>query len=244
MLGEVLRDVELFRELRDDELERLGSLFFELFVPAEEYLFEEGEPADAFFVIRQGTVLLLRDRVGRPLQLLGRLEPGDFFGEHGLFATVEHSSAARAAVACRILQIEKAELLSFLDAYPAIALKLQVAAGRRHRAVAAAARQLGRRREVRIRLARPALLTLEDDSVAQVTLENVSSGGVGLSGVPEQWDQGDVATFRLDVAGAGAVHCSGRVAWVSGDRVGIAFDPSLGRDFEIEHLLQKLLILK
>lgn len=239
-----LRQVDLFRELNVDELANLASRFVELFVPEDEYLFEEGDASDAFFIVRQGAVLLVRDMVGRPLQLIARLEKGAFFGEYGLFATVEHSMAAKAAAVCRILQIGKSAFLAFLDAHPAVALKLQVAAARRHRAISAAALQLGRRREVRIRLSRKARVELPDGGSSEVRLDNISPGGICLEGIPESWGVDDAVTFRLAVEGAGAVHCSGRIAWICHGKVGVAFDPSLSRGLEIEQMLQNLLILK
>lgn len=242
--AESLREVDLFRELSADELATLASRFVELFVPEDEYLFEEGYVSDAFFVVRQGAVLLVRDTVGRPLQLIARLETGAFFGEHGLFAEVEHSMSAKAAAVCRILQISKTDFLAFLDAHPAVALKLQVAAARRHRAISAASLQLGRRSEVRIRVSRKARLELADGRSTEVRLDNLSPGGICLENIPESWGVDDMVTFRLVVEGAGPIHCSGRVAWMRHGKVGVAFDPSLSRGLEIEQMLQNLLILK
>ena len=71
---------------------------------------------------------------------------------------------------------------------------------------------------------------MEDGTRLAVTLENLSLGGVGLSGVPFGWQTGLPVRFRLGLAGEPEIlDVVGSVTWREGDTVGIAFGPEGGR---------------
>ncbi|MCP4656073.1 MAG: cyclic nucleotide-binding domain-containing protein [bacterium] len=241
MLDDDLREIELFRDLNDQEYDRLAKSFVELRIPAGHRLFEEGTRSEAFYVIKEGGVVVYRDTVGKPVQLLARLGRHDFLGEFGLFDDVQHTGSARTTKLSRVLKIRKEELLAFLDEHPAIALKLQMAAAKRHSAYAAAALELGARREVRIRVNRDVALTLEDGRPFAATLDNLSLGGLSLHGAPLGWKEGDEVSLELDLAGR-TLTLKGRIAWRRDDALGVAFqETSLDHDLQIQAALRKLL---
>lgn len=241
MTTQALRRVELFRDLDEREIRQLASLFVEKELVADQIVFREGDQANTFYVVTRGTVVVYRDTIGKPVQLLGRLQNGDFFGEMGLFDDVRRAASARAVVPSTILMISKADLLGFLDGQPAIALKLQMAAARRHSANVAAALELGQRQEVRIRVSHPAKLETIEGSPYRVWVENLSAGGIRLENVPDGWSDHDEVDFRLD-CGDGPVPFSGRVAWRRGRAAGIAFsDRSLEHEARIQRTLRFLL---
>lgn len=237
----VLRQVDIFRDLDDPTLERLAQEFEDLHLPSQHPVFQEGTPVDAFYVVSSGRVSVYRDEVGKPVQLLTRAEPGEFFGEFALFSQSESTISARATVASHLLKINKQTLLDFLESRPAITLRLQMAAAKRHTLHAAAALELGQRGEVRIRIKRPVTLELEDGSTLSAVLDNLSPGGLSLQGAPGSWRQGDYVDFDIRF-GSDLLYCNGRVAWVQGDLVGFAFsDTSDEHDARIHRSLRKLL---
>ena len=246
---DILRRVALFRELDDAALRELSQKLVELSVPKDEYLFVEDDPADAFYVVCSGAVILVRDAVGRPLQLIGRLGAGDCCGVTGLFDTVKRSTSAKAVEPCRILKVEKTDFLEFIERHPALALELQMKAAERHRIYAAAALDLGRRSEVRIRIDRPTRIVVAGNPIdadpVETRVDNISNGGLCLASVPEGWTMNEEVDLRLEVAGAAPIEVRGRVAWIREGRLGIAFiggsvDPKL----QVQRLLQELLIFK
>ena len=218
----LLRQIEIFRNLPDGELGRLAKSFVELRVPAEHRIFSEGTESAAFFVIREGTVVIYRDAVGKPAQLLARLGPGDYFGELGLFEDARHTSSARATEPARLLKIHNEELLAFLDDHPDIAIRLQMAAAKRHTINAAAALELGERSDLRIRVNQEVVLTFGDGKTHVVVLDNLSPGGLSLQGAPAHWALGDELRFDLGY-GAHRLDCQARVAWIQGESLGLAF---------------------
>ncbi len=100
---EELRALPLFDGLDDAQLAELVAAGGEHAFVAEEELFSEGQPADAWWVLLEGTVTLLR-RVGSEESALGMMSsPGQWAGgfqawdRHGVyFATGRAASAGRA----------------------------------------------------------------------------------------------------------------------------------------------------
>lgn len=238
---DVLRQVDLFRELDDPTLASLAQEFVEIQVPAEYPVIQEGTPVDAFFVVSTGQVVICRDAVGKPVQLLTRLGPCEFFGELALFTQDASSVSARTTEQSRILKIGKEVLLELLHDRPEILLKLQMAAAKRHSINAAAALELGERSEVRIRVDRRVVLTLADGTSHSAILDNLSLGGLSLRGGPPGWTVGDEVGFDLKFVG-GVLECEGRVTWVRGDVLGFAFaDSSDEHDAVVRRSLRRLL---
>lgn len=223
-----LQASELFSELPDQDLAAIADLFVEVEVSAECYVFREGDVADAFFVLQQGRVTVFRDTIGMPMQMLAQLRQGDFFGEMGLLCDVERSASVRATEPCQLLRIERDAFLKLLESYPTVRRKVQGIAARRHTSNLAAALELGRRREVRIRFHHEVNLELEGEPPRRATLENLSLGGLCLRGAPETWREDEKVRFGLGLA-VGMLPLAGRVAWrrshlPQGDAVGLAFD--------------------
>lgn len=238
---DVLRQVKLFGDLEDRVLEQLAQEFVEIHVPAECPIFQEGSPVDAFYVVREGQVVVYRDAVGKPVQLLARVGPAEFFGEFALFTHGECSISARTTEPSRILKVAKETLLAFLEDQPAIALRLQMAAAKRHTINAAAALELGQRNEVRIRIDRRVVLTLADGTSQAAVLANLSSGGLSLRGAPQGWSEGEEVSFDLGF-GDDVLPCEGRVAWIRGEILGLSFtDTSDEHDARIQRSLRRLL---
>lgn len=241
MQTDVLSQVDVFRDLDDQALSSLAQKFVEVHVPPEFLVFREGRPVDAFYVVASGRVVVYRDVVGKPVQLLARVGPTEFFGELALFTQADNTISARALEASCILKIDKQALLDFLDSQPAITLKLQMAAARGHTINAAAALELGQRDEVRIRIDHNVVLMLADGSLQPAVLDNLSPGGLSLRGAPEIWSEGDQVDFNVQF-GDDVLHCEGRIAWIQGDLLGFAFtDTSQEHDSMIQHSLRRLL---
>ncbi len=241
MVKDALKRVHLFHDLPEPELERLAALCRSQEVVESEMVFREGEPATALYITVSGKVALFKDMVGKPLQLLDRLQPGEFFGEMGLFDGALRTASAQASEPGRLLRIERQALLDFLEDRPVLALKLQMAAARRHSANVAAALELGQRRVVRIKINQQVLLVLENSDVRLAVLENLSPVGLCLSRAPSDWQPERLVNFRLRKGGS-ELEIAGRVAWRRGDAVGIAFtDRSPHQDAKVQAALRRML---
>lgn len=236
-----LCSVALFSDLDDADLERLSRGFVEIRVPADHFIFREGELSDAFYVIREGALAVVRNAVGEPTQLLARLHPGDFFGEIGLLGSSTHSTSVRSSEPSRLLRIPKEEFLPFLDDHPELKAELEMVANQRHGANLAATLKLGHQREVRMRLACDVVLRLEDGTARPARLENLSVGGFCLHGSPPGWQPEQSVRFALEL-GMGTLRLAGRVAWRRGDAVGMAFSEMSSNHDAIIQLAIRLLL--
>ena len=95
---------------------------------------------------------------------------------------------------------------------------------------------LAGQRDVRIRLGVDAILEMEDGSRLPVQLENLSLGGVGLAGIPFDWQIGRAVKCRLGRPGdPDFFDVSGTVTWREGDTVGIAFDAEASGNAALIH---------
>ncbi|MEM9594694.1 MAG: cyclic nucleotide-binding domain-containing protein [Acidobacteriota bacterium] len=239
--ADLLEQVTLFQDLDAVELRRLARSFRSEYVGEHLRLYRHGDPSDAFYVIRDGAVAIFREEVGKPLQLLARLGPGEFFGETGLFEGQRRSSTARTTVPTRLLKAPQPELMEFLDRHPTVAIKLQMAAARRHSENVAAALDLGARTEVRIHLAKPLTLVPQFGAPRPTNLENLSFGGLCLRGIPPAWSTGDEVGFQLRYADA-SLDVAGRVSWREDDQAGVAFlAEGDDHDARVRQLMRRLL---
>ena len=244
MAKEFLRKIPLFRELEEAQLQHLAGLVKEERHAAYEPIFREGEPVDAFYVVRDGLLTVYRDETGQPQQVLARLEEGGFFAEMGLLNDKSRRYAsARTAAPTTLLRLDKADLFQVLAANPGLELKLRAEIIRRHGSNVSALLAIAGQRDVRIRLGVPAVLELEDGIRLPATLENLSLGGVGLSGVPAGWQTGHLVKFRLGLPEEPPIlDVSGSITWREGETVGIAFGPeAAGNAALIQRVLRQFL---
>lgn len=88
-----------------------------------EIIFQQGDPADALFVIQKGRVeILLRSEVGE--QRLNLFEEGETFGETSLFAGKARFTTARALGPARILRIDKRTFMTMIHRDQSLAYRI------------------------------------------------------------------------------------------------------------------------
>lgn len=228
--------VNLFRELPAGEMARLKEMAKLQAYPANQVIFREGDPVDALYVVAEGAVAVFRDAKGKPLQLLARLEEGSFFGEMGLLNKTRRLASARTTAPTVLLRIAKQDLLDLLSENPNLELKFRAEIIRRHGLNVSALLGLAGQRDVRIRLGVEAVVETVEGASIKVVLENLSLGGVAISGAPPSWRRGTSAAFTLGRPGEpGILPVNGLISWREGDTVGIAFDPVIVGDDSLIH---------
>jgi CRP-like cAMP-binding protein len=239
-----LQKIWLFENLEESSLENLAGRFREESHPEGQYVYRLGETSDAFYVLRTGSVAIVRDAVGKPVQLLARLKAGDFFGESGLLDALPRSASARTLERCRLLAISRASLLEFLERQPLLKLQLRRAAIERHSAnVDATAADRAVRTEVRITVDREVVLGLSDGSEVRARLDNLSLGGAAIEGVPDDWRIQRKVSFTLGLPKkAPLLDLDAVVTWRKGRKVGLSFrDPTPDQRVAVSRALQELL---
>lgn len=244
MLREFLRSITLFKDLDDGPLARLAEIVRAEQVPSRKIIFREGDPVDAFYLVKEGLVTVFREEKGKPLQVLARLEPGGFFGEMGLLNDKSRRIAsARTALPTVLLRIEKDDLIALLADNPMLELKFRAEVIRRHGMNVSALLSLAGQRDVRIHIGAPARIVMDDGQELDVKLENLSLGGIGISGVPVWWQIQQPVRFSLALPGGPPVlRVIGVITWREHDAVGIAFGPDTSGDAALIHRVVRIFL--
>lgn len=114
-----LRQVDLLRDLDEEQLTALWPRLRERRLRKGEVLFREGDPGEEMFFIRTGAILVSKKVSGRVEQILSRLEPGAIFGEMSVFGDEPKRTATiQADVETQLLALDRVSVNEFIDANP------------------------------------------------------------------------------------------------------------------------------
>lgn len=120
----LLKDVAIFKDLDDSELERVAEVcHVQEFVPGE-YVFREGESGNRLFLIVEGEVRISRVVPGSGEEALAVLKTGALFGEMAVFDRSERSTDAIANGGAKCLTITRAEFEMLLEFNRDLAFKV------------------------------------------------------------------------------------------------------------------------
>ncbi len=111
----LLATVPLFKGLGRKELEAISQLCDEIDVPAGQVLAQQGDRADGFYVIIEGTVRIERDGA-----VLGDMTAGQFLGELAMLAKIPRTATATCVTPSRLLVLGHREFNGLLSDYPTI----------------------------------------------------------------------------------------------------------------------------
>lgn len=120
---ELLRGVPFLAPLAAEDLAILATHAETVPFAAGDDVLAQGAPNDSVYVVAEGTLHASRLQGGRRL-LLGRLGPGNFFGELSAFDPGPTTGGVRAVTDGTVLRIRRAGLDAFADARPAAGMLL------------------------------------------------------------------------------------------------------------------------
>jgi len=126
MLEEVsfLRNVPIFNELSDQELEKIAGLGIRKKYKKGSIILLEEETGAALFVIVSGKVKIVRmDDDGREV-ILSILGESDFFGEMAILDGLTRSASVVATSKSELFMIHRRDFLKLLNDYPLVAIAL------------------------------------------------------------------------------------------------------------------------
>lgn len=124
--AQFLKQVDVFRELEPDHLEKLAALMQETEFDEGEVIFNEKATGQHLFVVLSGVVEIFREIEGEERHVrLARLEPGEVFGELSLADGKPRSAGARATIdpKTKVLVLSRANLQRLLDDHPVLAVR-------------------------------------------------------------------------------------------------------------------------
>jgi CRP-like cAMP-binding protein len=111
----MLAAIPLFSGLGQKDLVELGRITDEVDLPEGRVLARQGDTADAFYVLIEGTVRIEKDGA-----VLSEVGPGDFFGEIAMVARIPRTATGITATPCRLLVMSHGQFNSLLREFPSI----------------------------------------------------------------------------------------------------------------------------
>ena len=121
---DMLRNLQIFGGLSNDELERVAELCEQKTYVSGEQIFREGEPGNRLFIVAEGEVRISRQIPGAGEEALAVLKAGAMFGEMAVFDRSERSTDAISHGGTRVITISRAEFEMLLDFHRDLAYKV------------------------------------------------------------------------------------------------------------------------
>ena len=114
IMFDILKQIYLFANLSEDELEKIMSVTEIKTFKQDEVLFREGDAADALYIIADGRVRMSKQVANIGEEALSILQPGEFFGEMGLLDDSPRSADAIIHEDSKLLEIKRSKFLEFM----------------------------------------------------------------------------------------------------------------------------------
>ncbi len=125
-----VRNVPLFADLQAAQLAELAELLSVRRFAKGALLVREGDPGDAFHLVLEGSVAVVRIAPDARETILSILKEGDFFGEMSVFDSSPRSASIKALTAVEVGVIEQHAILDLIDRNPSIGRALVVSLSR------------------------------------------------------------------------------------------------------------------
>lgn len=126
MSMELLKKVQLFKNLDVKEINLLGSISKPVNFSAGELIIEENTPGKALYIIKKGEVRVTKDEIEEPgkERNLAILSVGEHFGEMALIEDQFTSAKIVADSDVELLSISREDLNKMLEEHSRLAAKL------------------------------------------------------------------------------------------------------------------------
>ncbi len=124
---ELLKGIEVFELLHDDDREELAKVVDTQQLAAGDTLFQAGEPGESLFIVRRGEIeLFIKDTAGQKI-VLTVAEEGQLFGELSLLDSGPRTATALALTDTELLVLDRGDLLLLFQKRPDAALHMLAA---------------------------------------------------------------------------------------------------------------------
>ena len=110
----LLEDLELFRKLRANELDRLVAFTRWMHPKAETVLFRKGDPGSSMMVVSKGRIKVCTHSEDGKELVLNMFGPGDMFGEIALLDGSPRTADAVTIDDCELLVLDRRDFIPFL----------------------------------------------------------------------------------------------------------------------------------
>ncbi|MBV9496554.1 MAG: DUF1003 domain-containing protein [Acidobacteria bacterium] len=120
---ELLANIPLFASMTAEDLELLSRKLEALTFNEGDVVFNQGDEGSSMFIIEEGAVEISYGE-GHGKVMLAALFNGQYFGELSLFDGAPRSATATAAKPSRLIRLQRADLVDFVNKNPPAALRI------------------------------------------------------------------------------------------------------------------------
>ena len=120
---EVLRDVSLFSKIDHTKLKLLAFTSENLIHQDGQFLFREGEPGDAAYIVLKGKVSVFIETEKGSVEI-AQLKRGDVVGEISILCDVPRTASVKAVESVQTLKVTKDTFIHLLTEFPEIAIEI------------------------------------------------------------------------------------------------------------------------
>ena len=122
----IVAAIPMFAKLEQRSLEAVATLAKVITVPADTVLLREGEPAESFYVIVNGTV-----QIERRGKFVRSIMDGGFIGEVALIEGTGRTATVICATQCELLEFGSFEFGRVMATFPDVRARVEAAVARR-----------------------------------------------------------------------------------------------------------------
>ena len=120
----ILKKVPIFSQLTKKELIKVSYIIYERKYATGEFLFKEGNPGSAVFIIKNGTVSIEKSNKLNIKDVYATLISGDFTGEISLIEDSERNANARCTTNTTVIIIFRHDLFDLIAREPLLGNKI------------------------------------------------------------------------------------------------------------------------
>jgi len=121
---DILANIDMFEKLDEQDLIALAQVIDELDVPANQTLFQAGDPGDSLFIVQSGEIeLFIKDTAGQKI-ILTTAQTGDMFGELAMLDSGPRTATAFALSDSEVLVLDRDDLVLLFQRRPDAALHM------------------------------------------------------------------------------------------------------------------------
>jgi uncharacterized membrane protein len=129
---ELLSNIGLFESLTDEDLQSLSNRLEDIVFEEGATVFCQGDEGSSLYIVEEGAVEIAFGE-GRTRVVLASLFPGQYFGELSLFDGSPRSATATAVKSCKLVRLDREDLVDFVNKNPSAALRIIAEMGERLR---------------------------------------------------------------------------------------------------------------
>lgn len=127
---DLFKNIEIFSNLTVPELEQITALAIESSYEDDIKIISEGDPADAFYVITEGKVMVSKTASDGTNRFIAHLTSGDIFGEIAILDNLPRSATVSTVGPVTVLKIKKDDFIKHIQENQSIGIKILLSFGR------------------------------------------------------------------------------------------------------------------